>query len=201
MPLLSFYLITVDRKGRFRRVWLHSVDCYPTDWLEWKMILEEVMAIVYYEHNRSEATVSAEKHLRGKFFLGFREGYVQSRINVMREYEAIFDLEFNPNRQLFERVTVKKAQFGPHIAHHVREDYWWMERGIRWRIPPLIPQQHKDPLDWKSMMMEPTSERYVQYSITPNPIYDLEKRDQKPSYGDYENFKGTYSRRPQRKAL
>jgi len=49
MVLLSFYLIE-EEGGRHKRSHLGLIDHEPTDWIELKFMLEEVMRIVYIEH-------------------------------------------------------------------------------------------------------------------------------------------------------
>ena len=200
MVLLSFYLIEELRDGKQRRSWLHSIDHTPTDWVELRFTLEEVMLTVYIEHatwdermrnmdaggkqdlpKECEAMVTLEHHLPGGktgYMMGSRTGYRRGKVAVRREYEGIFKLAYNARTG---KLAVKDAQFGPKLGH-LRTDYWRLERGIEYRVPPLIPEDHRDPLDVKGMIMENPMTRYADYS-----------RKETRTYAVHEK-RGTYSR-------
>lgn len=178
--LLSFYLITW-KNGRQNRVWLHSIDEYPTDWIHLKLILEEVMSTVYLMHGRKEATVTMEKHMPGHAAI-LMDGYSLRKIPTQRQYEAILDLIYHPNKGILQQITVKRAQFGM-VPYHIRQDYWEIERGIKYRGPPLIPRQQRGPMDPIGMLMEPVSTRYADYSPTSHPNYSIVMKTHKGNYG------------------
>ena len=67
MVLLSFYLVEIRPGEPWRRIWLSSIDHVPTDWIELRMMLEELMWQVYVEHGRkTEAIITLERHVRGR---------------------------------------------------------------------------------------------------------------------------------------
>lgn len=166
MPLLSFYLI--DGKRRF---WLDLVSSYPTDWFQLKMILVEVAEKVHLEHKKTHFFVSLERHLPGKSFVRFSGKYRQKKIPFQRQYEAFLKLVFNPQNK---DTTVKQASFN-YTLFHVREGFWRMERGIRWRSPPLIPREHRNLSDPKRLLMHPSATRYADYSRKSRERWDEKK--------------------------
>jgi len=67
MVLLSFYLVEIKPGEPWKWTWLHSIDHVPTDWIELRMMLEEVMWQVYMEHgHRTKAIITLERHVRGR---------------------------------------------------------------------------------------------------------------------------------------
>ena len=172
MPSMTFYWIKIESKSHhFRRIALHTLDEYPTDWVHLKMMLEELMDTLYIEYdfdsNREEALISLEKHLPGRSFRSTRIPF--SKIPYQREYEAIFKLKYNPR---IRQITLEDAQFS-HTMFYMREDYWRLERDIQWRSPPLIPREHQNiEANPKTILMEPTPLRFVSYSRDPKLAYD-----------------------------
>ena len=177
MVLLTFYLV-----GK-RRVPLLSVDHYPTDWLELRMLLQEAMMTAHMEHDVTAATVSLERHLPGRSFEEPRR-HGAARVPYRREYEAVMKLELNPTTR---EVEVRRASFN-YTLGHVREDFWRMERGVQYRTPPLIPKEHRNLSDPKTYLMEPSTTRYADYSRQPKPIYGSAEprltyaREPRPTY-------------------
>ena len=192
---MSFYLIEELRDGKQRRSWLHSIDHTPTDWVELRFMLEEVMLTVYIEHvtwdermrnmdagtkrelpKTCEAMVTLEHHLpggrTGHTYGVHGTGYRQKKIATRREYEGIFRLAYNSRTG---KLAVKDAQFGPKLGH-LRTDYWRLERGIEYRVPPLIPEDHRDPLDVKGMIMENPMTRYADYSRKETRTYAVHEK-------------------------
>jgi len=158
----------IDEKRRF---WLDSLNRYPTDWHELRMILVEVAGKVYIEHKKAEFFVSLERHLPGKSFVRLSPGYRQKKIPFQRQCEAFFKLLFNPQ---IKEITVKQASFN-YTLFHLREGFWRMERGIRWRSPPLIPREHRNLNDPKRLLMHPSATRYADYSRKSRDRWDEEK--------------------------
>ena len=79
---------------------------------------------------------------------------------------------FNPK---MNRVEVKEVSFGPALSH-LREDYWWMERGVRWRSPSLIPKEEQNILkDVKSLLRVQLATRYPDYSPKDHTNYGAER--------------------------
>ena len=157
MVLLSFYMIS-QKHGKFRRFWIDSIGHYPTDWLELKTMLIEVMRKIHTEHHVANATVSLERHLPGKSMMRY-SGYVRKKIPILRQYDGMFRLVLEPS---LRELTVKEASFNYTLAS-LRSDFWEMERGIKWRSPPLIPKEHLNLLDPRTFLMEPSSTRFASY--------------------------------------
>jgi len=169
-----------QKHGKFRRFWIDSIGHYPTDWLELKTMLTEVMRKIYTEHHVAAATVSLERHLPGKSMMRY-SGYVRKKIPILRQYDGIFRLVLEPS---LRELTVKEASFNYTLAS-LRSDFWEMERDIKWRSPPLIPKEHRNLLDPRTFLMEPSSTRFASYQRDPSLTYgsSLEKlRFQPPGY-------------------
>ena len=144
----------------------------PTDWLELKRLLAEVMAKLHRERNLTEGLIVLERHLPGRAVAMFARPYSPSLIPYKREFEAAFKVRFNPK---IVEVEFAEASFN-YTFSHVREDFWWMERGIRWRIPSVIPREQLNAFGKsKSLLMDPSCLRYVDYSRTPRGLYSFGK--------------------------
>jgi len=169
MTALTFYAF-INAKGT--RIPIISIGRQPTDWLELKTLLTEVMKKVYVEHKQAEAEVTLERHLPGKFFVSFAQGrYSQQRIPYKREYEAFFKVRYNMKT---DTIEVAQASFN-YTLMHLAADFWEMEKGIRYRAPPLIPREHQNILENpKRILMEPSGTRYADYSKTPKKHYQHE---------------------------
>jgi hypothetical protein len=178
--LLSFYLITVDRKRRFRRYQLMKIDHRPTDWIEMKLLLQQATEKVHVQHNRTENLwISLERHLpTGASVTKITEKYRMEKIHLQREYEAMFKISYNPK---MGELHVDQASFN-YTLNHLREGFWWEERGIKCRSGPVIPKEHRD-ADINQMVMERQGTRYVSYSQKPNPIYGKVQENTRLSYG------------------
>jgi len=171
MVLLSFYLVEIKPGEPWRRTWLCSIDHVPTDWIELKIMLEELMWQVYMEHGHgTEAIITLERHVRGRFTVRRSRRYGFERIPTKREDMGWFRLEFNPKTR---EITVKEASFGYNLSH-LREDFYLYERDRQYRLPPLIPREHMNLNDPRSFLMEPSALRYTDYGRKPNSLYARE---------------------------
>ena len=161
-----------QKHGKFKRFWIDSIDHYPTDWLELKTMLTEVMRKILTEHHVAAATVSLERHLPAKSMIKY-SGYVRKKIPVLRQYDGMFRLVLEPS---LRELVVKEASFNYTLAS-LRSDFWDMERGIKWRSPPLIPKEHLNLLDPRTILIEPSSTRFASYGRDPSLTYgsSLEK--------------------------
>ena len=155
-----------QKHGKFKRFWIDSINHYPTDWLELKAMLTEVMRKIHIEHHVADATVSLERHLPGKSMMRF-SGYVRKKIPILQQYDGIFRLVLEPS---LRELTVKEASFNYTLAS-LRSDFWEMERSIKWRSPPLIPKVHLNLLDPRTFLMEPSSTRFASYRRDPSLTY------------------------------
>jgi len=190
MPLLSFYFVSEKEHP-----WLYSVDHMPTDWLETKFLLTEAMAKLYREREVTEGVIVLYRHLPGRAAPMFTRPYSQSLIPYKREFEAAFKARYSPRTGEVEAQAVFN-----YTMSHVREDYYWMERGIRWRTPPVIPREHRDAMgSVKSLLMEPSGLRYVDYSRTPKGLYSFGKEGQMGPY--VQSKEGVYTQMEKRLSL
>jgi hypothetical protein len=168
MPLLSFYYIS----ERERPSLPPPIDHFPTDWLEMKYMLVEVMAKLERERGITEGIIVLYRHLPGRAVPTFSRPYNSTLTPYKREFEASFKVSYNP---LSGGIEFADADFNFTLSY-LREDFWWMERGIRWRIPSVIPRKHLAAFgSIKSLMMEPSGLRYVNYSGTPRDLYSFGK--------------------------
>ena len=170
--LLSFYRLLIEPSGRFRWYWLASIDHHPTDWPELKDMLLEMMQKIHLEYQTCEAMIWLYRHMSGKPFVkrGGRQ-YLVHKLPTRRQIEAMVKVTFNPK---MNGLTVKEASFGPALSH-LREDYWWMERGVRWRSPSLIPKEEQNILkDVKSLLRVQLATRYPDYSPKDHKNYGAE---------------------------
>jgi transposase len=191
MPLLSFYFVSEKEHP-----WLYSVDHMPTDWLELKHLLAEVMAKLHRERGIAEGIIVLYRHLPGRAAPMFTKPYSPSLIPYKREFEAAFKVRYSPRTG---EVEVAQASFN-YTLNHVRDDFWWMERGIRWRVPSVIPREHRDAMgSVKSLLLEPSGLRYVDYSRTPKGLYSFGKEGQMGPY--VQSKKGVYTKMEKRLSL
>jgi len=104
----------------------------------------------------------------------FIRPYSSSLIPYKREFEAVFKVDsFNPSAS---EINIAEAEFNS-AMFHMREDYWWIERGIHWRIPNLIPREQTTNFeDARSLIMEPSTMRYIDYSKTSKLMYSKEEK-------------------------
>jgi len=165
MPLYSIYLVSGPRGTH---EWADSLESEPSDWLDLKEKLGEVMRKLHVERGMVEAYLLLQKHLPGRHFVETRH---YRKVRVRREIEAGFKIVYSPKTG---EAHIKQASFSWELQP-LREQFMEVERGKRWRTPPLIPWEHKDLSDPKTFLMEPSGVRYPDYSRTPKHIYALQK--------------------------
>ena len=141
-----------------------SIERLPADWGELKHLLMETMMIVHVEHHVDECQLSLEKHLAGRFLYRTKGGYGQGRTRWRREVLGIWKVVYNYTSN---NLTVRASSFGWELTA-VAQEYWWMERGIRFKTPRLIPKELEHP---KITMFQPSPQRYADYSKIPRQQY------------------------------
>ena len=190
MLLLTFYAVL---RPRGKRVPVGSIDHYPDDWIELRTMLEEAAKKIYIEHDQVESAIFLERHLPGKFFVGFAPGsYVQEKVRYKRGKEAFFRVWYNPK---FDSVEKVQAVFSYNLMH-LLWDYQLLEKGRLPRSPPLISKEHLRVLeDPRAILKEHSGARYADYSRTPRMLYGYgDERHPRPM--DYERLaKLEYERR------
>ena len=165
-PLLTFYAVLMPRR---KRIPVASIDDYPNDWIEVKTILKEIARKIYVEYNQVETIFFLERHMPGKFFVGFTSGsYIQEKVRYKRMKEAFFKVEYNPLSDSIEKI---QASFSFNLSQ-VAAEYSEIEKGRRWKTTPLIPRDHKSFLeDPRQIIKEPSTTRYADYSRQPKNLY------------------------------
>ncbi len=178
MPLLSFYYLS-----RKEHPWLYSIDHFPTDWLELKRFLIDAMIKLNRERSVTSGIIVLYRHLPGRAVPRFNRPYSDSLVPYKREFEAAFKVaSFNP---AMGDIDIAEAEFN-YTLFNMREDYWWMERGIRWRIPSVIPREQMVGFgSARSLIMEPSIMRYITYSRTPRLMYSSGNEEGKPRQVGY----------------
>ncbi|MEM2594132.1 MAG: hypothetical protein QXR84_06135 [Candidatus Bathyarchaeia archaeon] len=173
------FYVYAGRRGTGRAVRTVERD-YWSDWLDLKREIEEAIMAAYFQYGikQEECFVTVERvKYRPKRMAWY--GYSMEPVSCRRERMAVFKVRYNPAAM---RIEVKSAQLGGDFSPLI-DEYYALERGIKWRMPPVIPK-HKKTLK-QIMMMEggipPNS--YIptvkpQYAFTDDPKY-WEKR---PSY-------------------
>jgi len=168
MPIATFYAVNGPKRIRMP---ILGVERIPRDWVELRQLLAEVMERNHVEHQTDECQVTLEKHLPGKFIRKFNRSYGSRRARYRRDMVGVFKLSYNPTSK---RLTIHQAAFGIDLMA-VTADFWWMERGTKWKTPRLIPKELENP---KITMFEPSGARYTDYSRLPRLQYDLSRREE-----------------------
>ncbi len=157
-----------------------ALDELPSDWVELKQFLAEAMAVVHANYGKTEADVSLERHRRGKFTVRFSgRGYSIQPLRYQREYEAFFKLRYVPKTG---DVEVSRANFS-WTLHQVAQEFYQMEKGIGYRVPPLIPMGHRQSVleNPKTLLrLEPEGSRYADYTRKPQHLYDRISEAEEP---------------------
>ena len=120
---------------------------------------------VYIDYKQQTTIMTLELHLGGKYIMRF-EGYTPHKVHVKREPEFRARISWNPKTR---EAIVDQAVFGPDL-YFLAPDYY-AERGIRWRVPPVVPKQQFATGDAKALLMEPSGLRYVDYHREPGNLY------------------------------
>ena len=151
---------------------MHSLRHYPSDWQELKILLRECAIKLWNEHHMSRAIMTLELHLPGKFIRKHRKGgYSLRNIHWRRGVEWTGRLAFNNSTQ---EITVDNCMFGPNLMS-LAADYY-AERGIKYRLPSIIPKVHQELESTKSLLIDPSGVRYADYSRRERPPYDFRKK-------------------------
>lgn len=172
MPL-TFYIY----KGpKHRRIAILTLARRPTDWAELKEHLKVCALKLWNEQKISSALITLELHLSGKFVWKRRRGgYSPRRVRWQRGVEWAGRLRFNSKT---EEITVDNCSFGPNLMS-LASDYY-AERGIKYRTPSVIPKEHQNLHDPRSLLMDPSATRYADYTTPPRSPYDhRQKRGEK----------------------
>jgi len=136
--------------------WLQSTDGYPTDWMDWmhlKQQLREAMTKALMVYGKTEVAIALDMHTGGSQEPAGTGGMYAKRLIPHRRERIAFFRRVQINRQTWQ-VTVEQAPFISWRISHIRDEYWRIERGKEWRTPPLIPSWYK-PEDPKTFLMQP----------------------------------------------
>ena len=177
MVLLTFYAYV---GGRNKRIPMLTIDYEPSDWLQLRLILAEVMMKVNRDYGQSKAQIVMERHMPGKFFVKFTPGsYGQRRFRYKRRFQAFFKVSLNPKTG---KVEFSRGFFAPNMMH-ISVDYDAMERNVHYKTPPLVPREHESILENPSLMLvEWSSTRYADYTRTLKPQYNGQTGENQPKH-------------------
>lgn len=163
---MTFYQLK-PRGSTFTRVAVGGMERWPTDWLEIKFILTEIMEKLYREQETAAAILLLERHLPGKKFIAFKN-YMLNPFSSKRDFEGYFKVEYS---HLSGEVWVPQAVFGFSLSF-LRFGYLAMEKGIVARSPPLIPKMYQGiGSQIRHLLMEPSGLRYINYARKPKSVY------------------------------
>lgn len=169
LPIFTFYWLKPKGSG-FTKIAVGGLDRWPTDWVEIKYILGDVMARMYRDFDVSAATLMLERHLPGKKFMAY-VGYKLNPFGSKRDFEGYFKAVYS---HLTNEVFVDQAVFGFSLSF-LTPQYLSMEKGRQWRVPSIIPKAYQGLGEKpKHFLMEISGLRYVDYSRKPRAIYQGE---------------------------
>jgi hypothetical protein len=169
---MSFYWLKPKGSG-FTKIAVGGLDRWPSDWIEIKYVLADVMAKVYREYDVASATLLLERHLPGKKFIGF-SSYKLNPFGYKRDFEAYFKVVYS---HLTQEIFVDQAVFGFSLSF-LTPQYLTMEKGRPYRVPSLVPKMYQGIGEKaKHFLMEPSGLRYVDYARKPRTVYhDLDEK-------------------------
>lgn len=168
MPLFTFYAF-IGLKGA--KIPIQTLDHFPNDWQELRDLLLEVARKTFNDYATIEAQYTLEKHVstRVKVWKPRMGSYILKPFRHKRNFEAFFHMTYN---QLTDDIKIKQVIFA---SHHMSlaEEYRAIEKDIKYRIPPIIPQTFKSFLESpKAALEELSALRYPEYSKAPRLKYD-----------------------------
>jgi len=168
MPLFTFYAF-IGLKGA--KIPIQTLDHFPNDWQELRNILLDIARKTFNDYGTIEAQYTLEKHLstRVKVWKPRLGSYILKPFSYKRNFEVFFHMSYN---QLIDDIEVKNVIFAPHHTN-VADEYRAIEKGVKYRIPPIIPQNFKSFLENpKAVLEELSALRYPDYSKAPRSKYD-----------------------------
>jgi hypothetical protein len=173
MPLLTFYAYIGLRHWRCP---VRTIDRYPTDWEDLKLMTKECGNVLWQEKKQLETILTLEHHLAGKFTLKWeKRGYSRKKVQYKRDIEFSCRLKFNPHNQ---KVAITQPMFGLHLIGLSREYY--LEKGRAYKVPSCVPKAHQNLIgNTKSLLMEPSGQRFGDYSR----IAELKYAEEKEFHG------------------
>lgn len=165
LPQLTFYAYIGEKH---RRHPVHTIYEYPTDWKRLKDLSRECAMILWQEKKCDKCLFTLEHHLSGKYkMMHERRGYSEKRVRYKRDVEFSCKFSYSPKTG---EVTLEQCMFGFHLMS-LATDYY-AERGIRYRVATVIPRQYQNLMgDVKSLLVEPSGQRYGDYSRQEKTIY------------------------------
>ncbi|MEM3361423.1 MAG: hypothetical protein QXV85_09510 [Candidatus Bathyarchaeia archaeon] len=168
MPLFTFYAF-IGLKGA--KIPIQTLDHFPNDWQELRDLLLEVARKAFNNYATIEAQYTLEKHVSThvKVWKPRMGSYIPKPFRHKRNFEAFFHIVYS---QLRDDIEIKQVIFAPnHMS--LAEEYRAIEKGIKYRIPSIIPQTFKSFLENpKAVMEELSALRYPDYNKAPRLKYD-----------------------------
>ena len=96
-----------------------------------------------------------------------KRGYAEKRVRYKRDVEFSSKLTYSSKTG---EVTLEQCMFGFHLMS-LATDYY-RERGIRYKVSSVIPRQYQNMMgDVKSLLVEPSGQRYGDYTQQERTIY------------------------------
>ena len=77
---------------------------------------------------------------------------------------------------------MREASFAYHLGD-LRDDFRYYERGREYELPSLIPKEHQNLNDPKTLLMDPSATRYADYSRKSTEIYAFNEEERAYGYG------------------
>lgn len=163
---MTFYWLRPKGSG-FTKVAVGGLDRWPTDWVEVKLVLSEIMAKIYHDNEVGSAVLLLERHLPGKKFIAF-QGYRLNPFGYKRDFEGYFKVEYS---HLTGEVWVDQAVFGFSLSF-LTPGYLALEKGRLVHCPPLVPRAYQNiGQNVRHLLQEPSGLRYVDYARKPKTVY------------------------------
>ena len=165
IPQLTFYAYIGEKH---RRHPIHTIYEYPTDWQHLKDLARECAMILWNEKKCDNCLFTLEHHLGGKYVMRHeKRGYSEKRVRYKRDVEFSSKLTYSSKTG---EVTLEQCMFGFHLMS-LATDYY-RERGIRYKVSSVIPRQYQNMMgDVKSLLVEPSGQRYGDYTQQERTIY------------------------------
>ena len=166
MRVYAFYAYVGERGTRISVL---TVRGDIVDWVQLKGLLRDAMLKVHYLTGETRAILSLERYKPGRWFWAFKHGaYIQEKFRYGREFEAFFKVELDPKTS---EITVRRVSFSWSLQR-IKEEFYKYEKGIKYKVPPLIPKSHKSLLENPAQVLaEQSGLRYVDYSRKPQSTY------------------------------
>lgn len=190
MPRLTFYVYLGPHHNRMP---LTTIDAFPCSYQDLKDKATEALIMLYNEHNLTNALMTLENHLPGKWAWKAMPGhYGRSRLRFKRSIEWSGRASYSPKTG---ECTLEQCAFGLNLWR-LRDEWRSEERGADpYHIPSLFPETELSvEKSLEQLMLDPSGLRYVDYSKKPTVIYAAYGEEQKHRSIYDAPYRSTYQR-------